>query len=87
LQRADRVARIIRVRTQLQDAILDEILAQTDLDRRLFTLRAAHPDLAYELDELARTLDRARERVALALFGRTQPVSAALPSDTIEWTG
>jgi hypothetical protein len=75
------------VRTQLQQAILDEILAQSDVDRRLFTLRAAHPDLSDELDELARTLGRARERVALALFGRTQTVSAAPASDTIEWTG
>jgi hypothetical protein len=35
-------------------AILDDLFAQADFDRRLYTLRAAHPHLAYELDEIAR---------------------------------
>ena len=42
------------MRNQAEQAMLDDIFfAQADFDRRLFTLRATHPYLAYELDEIA----------------------------------
>jgi hypothetical protein len=60
------------VRSRAQHASLDEIFAQAEFDRRLYALRAAHPDLSYELDEIARVYRRARERVASVLES-TQP--------------
>lgn len=55
------------VRTHAAAASLDEIFTQADFHRRLFTLRAANPELAYELDELARAFRRVRDRVTAVL--------------------
>jgi len=73
------------VRNQTQQAILDDIFAQADFDRRLFTLRAANPHLAYELDEIARVFRRVRDRVAAALLEQTPSPLPASPSDTVDW--
>jgi hypothetical protein len=64
---------MVNVRIRAQHAVLDEIFAQAEFDRRLFALRAAHPNLSYELDEIARVYRRARERVASVLLENAQP--------------
>jgi len=73
------------VRNPTQQTVLDDIFAQADFDRRLFALRAAHPHLAYELDEIARVFRRVRDRVAAALLEQTPAPSPALPNDTVDW--
>jgi hypothetical protein len=65
------------VRGSTQQANLDELFAQAEFDRRLFALRAAHPHLAYELDEIARAFRRARDRVATVLRERVEPAEDA----------
>ena len=46
------------------DRPIDEIFKEAGIDTRLYALRAAHPDLAYEIDEIARAIRRARDRLA-----------------------
>lgn len=65
------------VRDSTLQANLDEIFAQADFDRRLFALRAAHPHLGYELDEIARVFRRARDRVATVLREHVEPAEDA----------
>lgn len=55
------------VQPERSEHLLDDLFAQAEFDRRLYTLRLAHPHLAYELDELARAFRRARDRVAEVL--------------------
>jgi hypothetical protein len=71
------------VRNQAQQAVLDDLFAQGDFDRRLYTLRAAHPHLGYELDELARAFQRVRDRVATVLLG--PPATPAPSGDSVDW--
>ncbi len=54
--------------TPAQQAFLDDLFGQADFDRRLYALRAANPSVGYELDEIARAVRRARDRVASVLF-------------------
>ncbi|HEX4417516.1 MAG TPA: hypothetical protein VH165_06435 [Kofleriaceae bacterium] len=70
------------MRNQAQ-AVLDDLFAQAEFDRKLFALRAAHPALSYELDELARVFRRARDRVAGVLLERVAS-PAALSGDTAD---
>jgi len=69
---------------QAQQAVLDDLFAQGEFDRRLYALRAAHPHLSYELDELARAFRRARDRVAAVLLEQAPLV--APPGDAPDRT-
>jgi hypothetical protein len=42
---------------------VEEIFAEAGVEDFLSSLRDAHPELAYELDEIARAVRRARERL------------------------
>jgi hypothetical protein len=77
LARAGRAAHDGEVRSKAQHAILDEMFAQAEFDRRLFALRAAHPHLSYELDEIARVYRRARDRVASVFLDDAPPGAEA----------
>lgn len=57
------------MRSNSPASTLDEIFRDAGVDERLYTLRSDHPELAFEIDEVARAIARAQERIERLIVG------------------
>jgi hypothetical protein len=59
-----------------RDIPVEDIFQEAGVEHFLYRLRLAHPELAYEIDEIARAVRHARDRL-LEQFSVTAPTLPA----------